>query len=267
MKLKLGKINLEYFLSGKENKETIVFVHGLGANLSQFENQHKFFQNKYKVLSLDLRGHGDTTALRELTESDFELSKLSNDIVMLLDALNIEKVHYVGNSMGGNVGYELLKNNPDKLLSFTTFGTTAKLNKSAITIKFMKLIYKLLSTKIIAQLSSFAGNNEDSKKKIQEMMQQTGKETILKTIPHLATIDYLDVIKDVEMTSMIIQGDMDKEINKVIGGTIEVWRQKGNFRLMEMKNTGHFANLDNPEKFNQIIASFLENILENEIHP
>lgn len=262
MKLKSGKINLEYFLSGKENKETIVFVHGLGANLSQFENQYKFFQNKYKILSFDLRGHGNTTALQELTESDFELSKLSNDIIMLLDALNIKKIHYVGNSMGGNIGYELLKHNPERLLSFTTFGTTAKFNKSKITIKFMKLIYKLLSTKTIAQLSSFAGRNKDSKKKIQEMMRQARKETILKIIPHLARFDYLNVIESANIHSMIIQGEVDKEINKVIGSTIEAWQQMDNFRLMQMPNTGHFANLDNPERFNQIIESFLEGIFK-----
>jgi len=37
-KTKIDKINIEYLLTGKENGETILFAHGLGANLSQFEN-------------------------------------------------------------------------------------------------------------------------------------------------------------------------------------------------------------------------------------
>ena len=71
---------MEYLLTGIENKETILFVHGLGANLSQFENQHQYFQDRYKVLSVSLRGHGNTSSSSDLTESDFELCQLSNDI-------------------------------------------------------------------------------------------------------------------------------------------------------------------------------------------
>ncbi|MCD5426092.1 MAG: alpha/beta hydrolase [Methanosarcinaceae archaeon] len=258
MKVKLGKIDLEYFFSENENENTVIFVHGLGANLSQFENQHDFFQDKYNVLSINLRGHGNTTASQELTELDFTVSELSNDIIMLFDILGIKKAHYIGNSMGGNVGYELLKNNSNRLLSFTTFGTTAKLNKLKITVDFMKIIYKLLNIKTIAKLSSFTGRNKDSKNKIKKMMGCARKETILKIIPNLVRFDYLNVIKSANIPSMIIQGDMDRDINKVIESTIDAWKEKDNFRLIKMKNAGHFANLDNPEEFNKIIESFLE---------
>lgn len=122
--IRLGEINMEYLLTGKENKDTILFVHGLGANLSQFEEQHQYFQDTYRILSISLRGHGNTTASRELTETDFELSRLSDDIIMLTETLGIDKFHFVGNSMGGNIGYELMKASPERLLSFTSFGTT-----------------------------------------------------------------------------------------------------------------------------------------------
>jgi pimeloyl-ACP methyl ester carboxylesterase len=177
---------------------------------------------------------------------------------MLFDILGIKKAHYIGNSMGGNVGYELLKNNSNRLLSFTTFGTTAKLNKLKITVDFMKIIYKLLNIKTIAKLSSSTGRNKDSKNKIKKMMGCARKETILKIIPNLVRFDYLNVIKSANIPSMIIQGDMDRDINKVIESTIDAWKEKDNFRLIKMKNAGHFANLDNPEEFNKIIESFLE---------
>ena len=85
---------------------------------------------------------------------------------MLLDTLGIDNVHYVGNSMGGNVGYELMKAHPTRILSFTSFGTTAKLKKSGFTIGLMKFTYKLLSMKTIGKLSGSAGVSEYSKTKI-----------------------------------------------------------------------------------------------------
>ncbi|NOR87161.1 MAG: hypothetical protein GQ527_06085 [Bacteroidales bacterium] len=45
-KIQLGEINMEYQLTGAENKNAILFVHGLGASLSQFEKQYHYFMLK-----------------------------------------------------------------------------------------------------------------------------------------------------------------------------------------------------------------------------
>ena len=255
--IQLGEINMEYLLTGNENSETIIFVHGLGANLSQFENQHTYFQDRYKVLSISLRGHGNTYSSSSLSESDFALAVLGDDILALLDALEIRKVHYVGNSMGGNIGYELMRAHPDRMLSFTSYGTTAKLEKSKLTIELMKLTYKLMSIETIGRLSSSAGMSEYSKTKIAEMMSQVRKSTILNLIPHLGKFDYLDVIRDSQVTAQIIRGDKDKEINKEIGSTIETFRRRGDFSLTDLAGSGHFANLANPDLFNRALETFL----------
>lgn len=255
--VQLGKINMEYLLTGIENIETILFVHGLGANLSQFENQHKYFQDKYKVLSVSLRGHGNTSSLSELTESDFDLSQFRDDLIMLLDTLDIDKVHYVGNSMGGNIGYELMKTHSTRMLSFTSYGTTGKLKKSGFTIGLMKLTYKLMSMKMIAKLSGSAGVGEYSKTKIVEMMAQAKKSTVLNLINYLGDFDYLEVIKHSQIKAQIIKGDKDKEINKVIVSTVKTFKQRGDFSLIDLDNSGHFANLDNPDLFNRALETFL----------
>lgn len=255
--VQLGKINMEYLLTGIENIETILFVHGLGANLSQFENQHKYFQDKYKVLSVSLRGHGNTSSLSELTESDFDLSQFRDDLIMLIDTLDIDKVHYVGNSMGGNIGYELMKTHSTRMLSFTSYGTTGKLKKSGFIIGLMKFTYKLMSMKTIAKLSGSAGVNESSKTKIVEMMSKAKKSTVLNLINYLGDFDYLEVIKHSQIKAQIIKGDKDKEINKVIVSTVKTFKQRGDFSLIDLDNSGHFANLDNPDLFNRALETFL----------
>jgi len=256
-RVQLGEINMEYLLTGMANLETILFVHGLGANLSQFENQHQYFQSRFKVLSVSLRGHGNTTSSRELTGVDFKLPQLGNDILMLLNYLKIDKVHFVGNSMGGNVGYELIKSCPNRLGSFTSFGTTGKLKKSGFTIGLMKFIYKLMSMKTIGKLSGSAGISEKSKTKIREMMSGGQKSTVLNLVPHLGNFDYLEVIKKSQVPAMIIRSDKDKEINKEIESTIEVFRSRGKFNLVDLENTGHFANLDNSDLFNTTLGNGL----------
>lgn len=259
LKYKTTNKNLEYCFSGKNKKDTILFVHGLGSNATQFVNQHQFFKKNYKVISLNLRGHETNNCQQNLTEDDFSLIKFAEDIILLLDKLSIKKVHYVGNSMGGNIGYELLKNYPERLLSFTTFGTTAKLHKSKTTIWFLKFFYKILPSKTIAKLSSFSGVNKKSQAEIQKLFQETKKDTILKIIPHLAEFDYLEVIQKSNITAMIIKGNQDKEINAELDSTLHYWQKKDCFQLVNMKDTGHFANLDSPDKFNKTLDSFLKN--------
>ena len=258
--IKIQEVSIEYFLNGIENDQTILFVHGLGANLSQFENQYRFFQDKYKVLSLNLRGHGNTSSTKKLSHSDFKLHKISQDIIDLLDELKIEKVHFVGNSMGGNIGHEILKTNTNRLHSIISFGTTAEMNKSNFTVLIIQLAYRILGIRTIANLSKSIGQSEYSKNKIYEMISHASIKTILNTIPYLAKLNYTQIIKTNPIPTLIIKGEKDKEINCFLKSTIAAYKENNDFRLVEMKGVGHFANLDKPNEFNQELLNFIDSI-------
>lgn len=247
---------IEYVITGTQQEETILFVHGLGANLSQFKEQHTYFKDTYRVLSISLRGHGSSGTL----DADFQLNQFAIDIVQLLDFLKIEKVHYVGNSMGGNIGFELLKNSAQRLNSLTIFGTTGQLKKSKWVICLMKLIYKMISIKTIAKLSATAGQTAHSKAIIQNMISKASKVAILKIIPCLANFNYLNTIKNSKVNCLIIRGEKDKEINQVLGSTIAVFKSRGLFQLKEIEQAGHFLNLDAPMLFNRVLQNYLTKI-------
>ncbi len=249
---------MEYLLSGEEHSETLLFVHGLGANLSQFEQQHAHFSHVYKVLSVSLRGHGSSKLKEPFSHTNFALDTLAEDIIALLDKLGITRVHYIGNSMGGNVGFELLKAHAGRLQSFTTFGTTGKLKKPGFVLGLMKFVYRLMGMKRMAKLSATAGRSAYAKAKIAEMIAQTPKNTVLAMLPVLGCFDYLDVIKGSRVPAMLIKGEMDTEINQELDSSLKAFRERGNFTLKELKGTGHFTNLDHPELFNETLQHFLQ---------
>ena len=120
-------MQLEYFVNGESNKETILFVHGAGANASQFEKQHDFFSERCKVVSLSLRGHGGSPLPSPNDASPFSLEHNASDIIELIEELELENIHYVGNSTGGILGYIVCTRLADRLLSLTTFGTTGQI--------------------------------------------------------------------------------------------------------------------------------------------
>lgn len=257
--IQFNDLKLEYKLSGKKHATVIMFVHGLGANLTQFEKQHEFFEKSFRVLSVNLRGYGNSLGKKEFGKTDFQLPNMAVDLIKLLDALHLEQVHFVGNSMGGNIGYELLKQTPNRLLSFTTFGTTSKLNKSSFSIWFLRALFGLMGQKAIASLSSLSGNTVYAKKMIREMYAETPKSTILNTIPNLATFNYLITIQDSKVPMLIIKGEKDNEINNELDSTIKAFKKRGNFTLKSIPQVGHFVNLDSPELFNETLLRFIEN--------
>lgn len=179
--IKTSKSRVEYHFREKAESSTLVFLHGLGANQEQFIHQCAFFSRYFQVITLNLPGHGNSES-----SEPFNVAGCAQDIIDLFDALEIEKFHFVGNSMGGNIGYELLGRNEHRLLSLTTFGTTAVLNTSATTIKVLTLIYRVVPMNLVALLVSNSGQTRESRHSIKTMVGKMKKKSLLEIIPVIA---------------------------------------------------------------------------------
>lgn len=189
----MKKIQLGYCLSGEENQETILFLHGLGSNFSLFQTQFDYFNDRYRVLAISF--------------SNYEVLKLSTfaeEIIKLLNLLKLKKIHFVGHSMGGDIGYELLNINQDLFISFTTFGTTAEINKSTMQLYILKFFYHILPMPIIAKIASFSGKNDKSKMQIFNIFSSSNKRSILSLLPQLYRFNYLNVIKKSHVISLLL---------------------------------------------------------------
>jgi pimeloyl-ACP methyl ester carboxylesterase len=77
-------------------------------------------RNDFRLILLDARGHG--TSDKPRTPEAYELRKRVGDIVAVLDALEIEKTHYFGYSMGGWIGFGVAKFAPERFRSLIIGG-------------------------------------------------------------------------------------------------------------------------------------------------
>lgn len=81
---------------------TMVFIHGFGGRAAYWSYQLEQFQNDYRVIALDLRGHGLTDAPTEADGADYSVEELVDDIVAALDALHVApRYTLVCHSFGG----------------------------------------------------------------------------------------------------------------------------------------------------------------------
>ncbi len=93
--------------------EPIVFLHYLGGASRIWNAVIPQFVKNYRVFAIDLRGHGKT----EQPESGYGMESMAEDVKGVLDVLQLDRVHFVGSSLGCYVGTRFASLYPEKVIS------------------------------------------------------------------------------------------------------------------------------------------------------
>lgn len=101
MKFQHKTTDIDYTLSG-EGEKTLLFIHGAFINKEYWASQVEYFSGKYKVVTLDLPGHGQSGKNR----SFWSMETFGEDVCALINHLDLQNVVLIGHSMGGNVMLE-----------------------------------------------------------------------------------------------------------------------------------------------------------------
>jgi len=102
--------------------ETMVFLHGFGGRAAYWENQLEYFQADYRVIALDLRGHGYTDAPTEAQGACYDVPELIGDIEAALAVLQVpEKFTLISHSFGGALASYFVTKHPDRVLPWLLF--------------------------------------------------------------------------------------------------------------------------------------------------
>ena len=251
-------VTMEYTLTGPTEAPVLAFVHGLGSNMRQFVPQVEHFAREYRVLTLSLRGHGGSSAPAAPKLEDYAVRVLAQDVRALSRQLGIEALHFVGNSLGGLVGYELLDLGEPTLLSLTTFGTTAELHSSRLTYWAVVGSIRLLGVKGMAALVGKTGSKDPAVgAQLAQMYGNATKEALLLISRHIADYDYTETLRHADLPLLLVQGALDKEINAVLASTLRAIAEAPRGSIVPLADAGHFANMEQPPQFNHILETFL----------
>jgi pimeloyl-ACP methyl ester carboxylesterase len=252
-------VEIEYVVAGRRHDEAVVFVPGLGANLQQYHAQVAHFSKQYCAVAISLRGHGKSTCPSASTEADFAFDKLATDVQLVLDHLEIDTAHIVGNSTGGIVGYQLIKQVPQRVRSLTTFGTVAELHMGLVG-RGVVLVDRLLGPRGAAWLVQRAVSEDKSVANVfADMVRTTDKPALVNLRKNLIDYDYLPTLEQhPNIPILLIQGEQDRDINRMLGTTLLLLQQRVNAQVVPIKHAGHITNPDQPTAFNRTLSDFLQ---------
>jgi 3-oxoadipate enol-lactonase len=197
------------------DKEVIVFIHGLGASKSSWDEQALFFKENYELLIPDMRGHGQTP----LGDEKFDFELCADDIYRLIESKNISKVHLCGFSMGGMVAFEFACKYPDKVSSLTVINTLASFNLPSIK---LKLIYALRIALItlfpLATLAKLMGKklfrdkDQHLRDRLIDLSSKANKKGYLQGIKAMPNWSVMDKIDTIKATTLLVGSEFDYSI-------------------------------------------------------
>ena len=250
-----------YYKFNKHNeKNPIIFVHGIGLNHEIWDQQLSYFK-EYNTIVYDLIGHGKTP----FNKTQIAMKDFSKQLLKLADNLNINKFHLVGFSLGSLIARDFASLNSDRLSSLILFGTVYKRTedeKRQIINRYETMKLKKDISKIRAVqrwfTEKFLKKNPEIYKKIYSMLEKTNHNTWLKIYKLFVKHEDSDMsIKQIKAKTLIITGEndigskprMSEEISKLIPGSI----------CKIIKNGRHLCNIECAKDFNLTIRKFIDN--------
>jgi pimeloyl-ACP methyl ester carboxylesterase len=250
------KSKISYTDSGEG--KAIVFLHGFLENKKMWQDYVTFLEGKYRVITIDLLGHGKSECLGYV----HSMEENANVVHEVLEHLHIQKAIIVGHSMGGYVGLAFAELYPNEIQKLVLLNSTSKedstekkLNRTRA-IKAVKQNYVTFVSLAIANL--FSENNRIRLSKEIEKVKTEALKTPLQGI--VASLEGMKIRKDREsilqanlFPTLLILGKKDPVLNYE-----EAILQIENATTTKLITfgDGHMSHIENKEELKDVLLDF-----------
>jgi len=100
----------------------LILQHGLARSARFWYNMVPYLARFYKVICPDLRGCGASSSDFDL-KAGLTISNYISDFMSIADALEVDDLHFAGESIGGTLGFVFAAEHPGRVRTLTTFGS------------------------------------------------------------------------------------------------------------------------------------------------
>ena len=262
----------------------IVLVHGITSSSATWERVVPALAERYTVLAPDLLGHGQSAKPR----GDYSLGAYASGLRDLLIALGHERATFVGHSLGGGVAMQLSYQFPELcerlvLVDSGGLGREVSLLLRSATLPGSEFVLPLLAQprllegrprvgrllnglgiRIRTDLDQLArGHASLADREAREAFVHTLRSIVEPGGQRVSATDRLYLAEN--MPFLIIWGARDKIIPVAHGR--DAHRLVPGSRLEEFPDSGHFPQLDEPERFVETVTGFIESTEPSEYDP
>jgi pimeloyl-ACP methyl ester carboxylesterase len=260
--LELPDATLRYWVSHPATpttRPTLVLLHGATLDHEAWAPQVAALQDRFPVVTPDLRGHGASTGR-------FDFTAAVDDIEALLEALPADQIVLVGLSLGGNIAQELVRRNNPRVqalvIADATCNTAARHPLAAWMGVAALHAQAAVDGPAFAQRAARATGLEPQVQ--QYALEANRHRSNHETVGILASLltDALQPDADYRLPvpTLLVCGEFD-DIGDVARGSRAWARRDALAEYAEIPGAGHTSNLDNPEAFTTELEAFLGRVV------
>jgi len=244
----------------------VLLVHGYTGNLVNWAFQIPILSQRYRTVSLDLRGHGLTDSPSHA--EDYSLEQLADDIYGLLETLGISECYLCGHSMGGMVAQEFVLAHPEMVRALILVDTTAEQPTGTEIGGGARMVQMALDQgmepvfdemlRVAPLFSTLAAVGGAFIEKWREQFLLTSVEGYVycgQAIHDRRPL--LDELYRIQVPTLILCGALDEAF---LEASRQMHERIGGSELAIIPDCGHIPIIERPQEFNRIAASFLERV-------
>ena len=254
----VGGNRFRYRIEGKG--AWIVFVHGVGGSLEQWDGVVAELRGRYRTLRYDQRGHGQS----DKPAGPYAISDFVDDLADLAAALGIDRFDLVGQSLGGLVAQGFALAHPDRLKRLMLFAAIAGRTEAeqAAVLERLKIVEGGIPGQHFQNsverwfTDAFRAANPERIRAYAARNQQNDPAAYAAAYRVLATTDLADKLHEIRLPTLIVTGEEDRGSNPCMARLMHD-RIAGS-ELVILPGLRHALPFEVPDKVAALIEGFIE---------
>lgn len=241
-----------YIETGKKDGEVLLLLHGLMGGLSNFGDVIMHFSQTHNVVM-------PTLPIYEMPMLTVSLDGLLSYLEDFIDFKGFDRVHIVGNSLGGHIALIYVLKHPDRIASLTLAGSSG-LYESAMGDTYPKRgDYEFIKRKTQDTFYSPDSASQELIDEIYNTVNDRGKALRIVMISKSAIRHNLgDELHQIKAPTLLIWGKNDKVTPPSVGEKFHELIDSS--KLVWVDECGHAPMMEHPEQFNTILGEFLNEV-------
>lgn len=265
--------NAKVYYNVQGEGEAIVFIHGVLVNSLFWEKNIEELAKEFKVITIDMRGHGYTV---DNNVADYTLERVAKDVKLLLENLNIENATLVGWSTGGFVSYKYVElfgnyrlkgvcivDMPAKILNENgwKYGSFDKTTFEQMVATIPSTDFQLRQAFVPQVFAQNSIVDEATLDFTERNFMLSPTSAFISYMSQLASHDFREVVKNLPVPHLYLHGGKSQLYPIAVGEWLEAnlpaFPQN---RVVTFTESGHTPHMEESKKFNKVLKDFVNSL-------